>query len=289
MKNFARSSQQRLLSLFTGMLIAVHCLAAVAQTANGRAEKEGVNVGEASVFRKLVSAETLERQAVQQYASMKRDAAQKRALAPDDHPQVRRLHAIAAKMIPFANRFNPRAAQWKWEVSLIGSNQINAFCMPGGKIAFFTGILDTLKLSDDEVAIVMGHEIAHALREHARERLAKNELTRLGTGVLGAVVGGGRYADAFHAGGSLLTLKFSRGDETEADIVGLELSARAGYDPRAGVTLWQKMSAASKGAPPQWLSTHPSGSSRIKEIEKHLPEVMPLYAKATRPRQEGKF
>ena len=129
--------------------------------------------------------------------------------------------------------------------------------------------------------MVMGHEIAHALREHARERIAKGQLTELGASVLGQVVGKGRYANAFHAGGNLLTLKFSRSEETEADIVGLDIAARAGFDPRAGVSLWQKMSAANKGAPPQWLSTHPSGPARIKEIEKHLPEVLPLYAKAT--------
>ena len=267
------------------VLLGLLTLPVSAQSPNNRAEKEGVNVGEPSVFRKLVPAETLERQAIQQYAAMKSDASQKRALAPDNHPQLRRLRTIAARMIPFATRFNPRSNQWKWEINLIGSRQINAFCMPGGKIAFYTGILDTLKLTDDEVAIVMGHEIAHALREHARERLAKSELTRLGAGVIGAVVGGGRYAEAFHAGGSLLTLQFSRSDESEADIVGLELSARAGYDPRAGVSLWQKMGAASKGAPPQWLSTHPSGSTRIAEIEKHLPQVLPLYARAAHSQQ----
>jgi predicted Zn-dependent protease len=187
---------------------------------------------------------------------------------------------IAARIIPHASRFNPRSPEWRWEINLIGSKQINAFCMPGGKIAFYTGILDTLKLSDDEVAIVMGHEIAHALREHARERMAKSELTRLGTTVLGELVGGGRYSGAFQMGGNLLTLKFSRSDESEADLVGLDLAARSGFNPRAGVTLWQKMSAANKGAPPQWMSTHPSGPNRIKEIEKHLPDVMPLYEQA---------
>jgi predicted Zn-dependent protease len=165
-------------------------------------------------------------------------------------------------------------------VNLIGSNQINAFCMPGGKIAFFTGILDRLKLTDDEVAVIMGHEVAHALREHARERVAKSELTRLGVAIAALAAGDARYADAFNLGGALLTLKFSRDDESEADAIGLELAARGGYDPRAGVTLWQKMGAASKGAPPQWLSTHPSGKSRIKDIEQRLPAVMPLYEKA---------
>jgi len=167
-------------------------------------------------------------------------------------------------------------------VNLIGSKQINAFCMPGGKIVFYSGILNVLKLSDDEVAMVMGHEIAHALREHARERIAKSELTNLGASLLGEMVGSGKYAGAFQVGGSLLSLKFSRNDESEADLVGLELAARAGYDPRAGVTLWQKMGAANKGAPPQWLSTHPSGKNRIQEIERHLPQVMPLYRRAAK-------
>ncbi len=244
-------------------------------------QKEGVEVGKPSALRNFVPAEQLERQAAAQYAQMKRRAASQRALGTDENPQVKRLRAIAARIIPHAARFNQRAREWKWEINLIGSKQINAFCMPGGKIAFFTGILDILKLTDDEVAMVMGHEIAHALREHARERMAKGRLTELGASVLGQVVGRGRYADAFHAGGNLLTLKFSRSNETEADVVGLDIAARAGFDPRAGVTLWRKMGAASKGAPPQWLSTHPSGPTRIKEIEKHLPEVLPLYAKAT--------
>jgi predicted Zn-dependent protease len=169
-------------------------------------------------------------------------------------------------------------------VNLIGSKQINAFCMPGGKIAFYTGLLDTLKLSDDEVATVMGHEIAHALREHVRERIAKSQMTQLGATLLGELVGGGRYTGAFQTGGNLLTLKFSRDDESEADVAGLDLAARAGFDPRAAVSLWRKMTAANSKAPLEFLSTHPAGENRIKEIETHLPEVMPLYLKARRGR-----
>jgi len=240
----------------------------------------GIEIGKPSTLRNLVPAEQLERRSASEYDQLKRDAASRRALAPATHPQVKRLRAIADKMIPFTSRFNPRAADWHWEVNLIGSKDINAFCMPGGKIAFFSGLLDNLKLTDDEAAIVMGHEIAHALREHARERMAKSGLTQIGAGVLGLVIGGGKYSDAFRAGGNLLTLKFSRDDESEADVVGLDLAARAGYDPRAGISLWEKMDAANKTRPPQWLSTHPSGPKRIKEIEKHLPEVIPLYAKA---------
>jgi Zn-dependent protease with chaperone function len=245
------------------------------------AATDGINIGKPSVVRNLVPAGQLENQASQQYDQLKKQAAEKHALAPDDHPQVKRLRAIAARMIPFVDRFNPRAKQWKWEVILIGSKQINAFCMPGGKIAFYTGILETLKLTDDEVAMVMGHEIAHALREHARERMAKSELTQLGAGLLGELVGGGRYSGAFRAGGSLLSLKFSRDDESEADLVGLDLAARAGFNPRAGVSLWEKMTAANSSKPLEFLSTHPAGKNRIKEIEKHLPEVVPLYEKST--------
>ena len=263
---------QRLIALF---VIGFSCAASAAPET-----REGVNVGQPSAVRKLVPAEGLERQAAQEFSQIKQQAAAKKALAPDDHPQARRLRQIAARLIPQAGRFNSRAQQWQWEVVLIGSPQVNAFCMPGGKIAVFSGLLLGLQLSDDEAAMVMGHEIAHALREHARERLAKTELTRLGANLLGEFVGRGKYTGLFDMGGQLMTLKFSRDDETEADTVGLELAARAGYDPRAGISLWKKMMAASKGAPPQWLSTHPSGSNRINEIERHLPEVMPLYEKA---------
>ncbi|MCE9571322.1 MAG: M48 family metallopeptidase, partial [Rhodocyclales bacterium] len=190
---------------------------------------EGVDVGKPSSVRNLVPAGALENQAAQEYEQLKRQASARRALGPDDHPQVKRLRAIAARMIPFVERFNPRARQWRWEVNLIGSKQVNAFCMPGGKIAFYTGILDTLKLTDDEAAMVMGHEIAHALREHARARMAKSQITQLGANLLGELVGGGRYAGAFQIGGNLLSLKFSRDDESDADVVGLELAARGGF------------------------------------------------------------
>jgi len=244
------------------------------------ANADGVNVGKPSALRNLVPAGEVEHQATLEYDQLKRQAAEKGALGPDHHPQVRRLRAIAGRMIPLAARFNPRAGQWQWEVNLIGSKQINAFCMPGGKIAVYTGLIDTLKLTDDELAMVMGHEIAHALREHARERMAKSGLTQLGAGLLGELIGGGKYAGAFRFGGDLLNLKFSRSDEGEADVVGLDLAARAGFDPRAGITLWQKMTAANQAAPLEFLSTHPAGQNRVREIEKHLPEVMPLYEAA---------
>jgi predicted Zn-dependent protease len=244
------------------------------------------DVGRTSRMAKLVPAAQVEGQAAQQYLQLQQQAQQQRALAPPDHPQVVRLRAIAQRIIPYTKAWNERAAQWKWEVNLIGSTQLNAFCMPGGKIAFYYGILQKLQLSDDEVATIMGHEVAHALREHARERMGKTMATRGGIEVLSAVLGlGGLGQMAANAGGQLLSLKFSRDDETEADIVGMDLAARAGYDPAAGVTLWQKMIAANKGAPPQWMSTHPASDTRIKDIEAKLPKVAPLYAKAAKPTQ----
>jgi predicted Zn-dependent protease len=245
-----------------------------------------VNVGGNSAFAKLVPAEQVEGSAKQQYVQMLSQAETKRALAPQDNAQLQRLRAIAKRLIPFALPWNPRARDWQWEVNLIGSSQINAFCMPGGKIAFYTGILEKLQLSDDEVAMVMGHEVAHALREHARERMGKSATTNVLARLAGAAAASyfgidSRITDGVARGGAnLLTLEFSREDESEADLVGMELAARAGYDPRSGVTLWQKMGAANKGAPPQWLSTHPAGSRRIADIEANLPKVMPLYERA---------
>ena len=266
-------------SLITPMLAAL--LIAMPWATPAAFARDGVDVGNNSAFTKLVPAAQVEHSAAQQYAQMLAQAAEKNALGPKDNAQVVRLRTIARRIIPFTLEWNPRAKEWRWEVNLLGSNQINAFCMPGGKIAFYSGILQTLKLTDDEVAMVMGHEIAHALREHARERMGKNAATGIGANLIGQLFGLGQLGQTVtNYGAQLLTLEFSRSDESEADLVGMELAARAGYDPRAGVTLWQKMGAANKGAPPQWLSTHPSGTTRIADIERNLSKVMPLYERA---------
>ena len=242
------------------------------------------DVGRNSRFTSLVSADQVEAAAAQQYQRTLAEAAQQRALGGADHPQVVRLRAISQRIVPYAAPWNPRAPQWRWEVNLLGSRELNAYCMPGGKIAFYFGILQKLQLNDDEVAAIMGHEVAHALREHARERMGKTAATRIGAGVLSAVLGLGNAGDALlNMGGQLLTLKFSREDETEADIVGMDLAARAGYDPAAGVSLWQKMMQANRSAPPQWMSTHPSSDTRIKEIQVKLAKAQPLFDKAAKP------
>ncbi len=260
-------------------------LAAAAMAATGPALAQ-VDVGKPSMTRTLVPADALEKAAVQQYGQLLQQAQAKKALAPESNAQLQKLRAIAKKMIPFAAKWNERAAGWKWEVNLIGSQQVNAFCMPGGKIAFFTGILDQLKLSDDEIAMVMGHEMAHALREHARERLAKTTGTSTALQMGAAMLGLGQWGDLAARGGSqLLALKFSRDDETEADLVGLELAARAGYDPKASVSLWNKMAQVGngKGTPGalSFLSTHPTGPDRIKRLEANVPKVEGLYRAAT--------
>lgn len=239
-----------------------------------------------SSFTKVVSAEQLEQAATEQYRQMLQQASSKKALGPPEHPQVVRLRAISQRIVPYTAECNADARNWKWEVNLLGSQELNAFCMPGGKIAFYYGILSKLQLDDDEVAAIMGHEISHALLEHARERMGKTTATRLGIELGAALFGLGNAGRmAGDLGSQLLTLKFSRDDESEADALGLILAAKAGYNPRAGVTLWQKMLQASKGAPPQWLSTHPSGEARIREIENRLSVVEPVYAAAQKPPQ----
>ncbi|WP_404301304.1 M48 family metallopeptidase [Alicycliphilus denitrificans] len=242
-----------------------------------------VDVGGASGMRRLVPAEQLETSATQQYGQLLAQAKAKGALAPDDHPQLVKLRAIARRIIPYATQWNSRAAQWRWEVNLIGSKEINAFCMPGGKIAFYTGILDRLKLTDDEIAMVMGHEMAHALREHARERVAKSQATSIGLSLGAQLLGLGELGNmAANLGTQLLTLKFSRSDESEADLVGLELAARAGYNPQSAVSLWRKMGEATGNGGIGFLSTHPTGPDRIRELEQNVPKVQALYQQSRR-------
>ena len=264
--------------------------AAKSATRSAAAEAEGIPVPKKSRVASLASSEKLEREATAQYAKLLDSAASQKALAPADFPQLQRLQAIAKRLIPYTHRFSNRADEWRWEVNLIGSKQINAFVMPGGKIVFYTGIIDRLKLTDDEVAMVMGHEMAHALLEHGRERAGQQKVAQaatIGASVLSQVMGDGDLGGLLASQTSKFTLLgFSRGDESEADLVGMDIAARAGFDPRAGISLWQKMSEASKGEPPQFLSTHPSHASRIDNIRAALPKVMPLYervraAKAT--------
>jgi predicted Zn-dependent protease len=227
--------------------------------------------------------EAIDQQAAQQYTALMKQARDKGVLVPAGDPQATRLRAIADRLIPYTSRWNPEARQWKWEVNLLKSGQVNAFCMPGGRIAFFSGIIDKLKLTDDEIAAVMGHEIAHALREHGRDRQSKATATGLASSAIGAVISAWSGYDlrgASNAVGQLWVLKFSRDEEREADLIGLDIAARAGYDPRAGLALWNKMAALNdRGEPPALLSDHPGGAERMQQIQDHMNVLLPLYAR----------
>jgi predicted Zn-dependent protease len=228
----------------------------------------------------LVSAEQLDQLAGQTYNQLAADATKKGELNTDP-AMTARVRAIAARIEPQTRVFRPDAVNWNWQVNVIDSKELNAFCMPGGRIMFYSGLIKQLNLTDDEIAIVMGHEIAHALREHSREQLSQQIAAETGLGIGSALLGlGSAGADLAGQGyQALVATKFSRTDETEADRIGLELAARAGYDPRAGLTLWKKMgaAAAAKDAPPEFLSTHPADANRSATIQSLLPTVMPLY------------
>src|SRR5690606_3507796 len=208
--------------------------------------------------------------------------AKAKGLLDRDAAQVKRVREITQRLIAQVGAFRPEAARWNWEVHVLSAKDLNAWCMPGGKIAVYTGLLDAIKPTDAELAAVLGHEIAHALREHARERVSQQMITSIGLSVLSAATGSSAASDL---GGKLtevmFTLPNSRTHESEADLIGVELAARAGYDPRAAVTLWEKMDKASGGsAPPEFLSTHPSAQTRGAELKQAAQKVMPLYEQA---------
>lgn len=247
------------------------------------AQHDGVDVKKSRLL--LLPKSRVEATSAQQYNQLMRGAAQKGALNADRR-QLERLKAIARRLIPHTARFDPDAARWRWEVNLIQSPTVNAFCMPGGKIAFFSGLIDSLRLDDDEIAIIMGHEISHALLEHGRARMSEQVLKAAGVNIAAALLNLSNVSASLlaQAADLALTLPYARSQETDADLAGIEIAARAGYDPRAALSVWQKMSKLSgtRGQPPQFLSTHPAHAARIQNIEAQLPRVIPLYQTARR-------
>lgn len=231
----------------------------------------------------LVSSEQVQQMSAQSYAQSIQEARAKGVLDTNT-AQLNRLKRIANRLVGQVGVYRPDAAKWNWEVHTIKSNDLNAFVMPGGKVMFYTGIIDRLNLSDDEIAAIMGHEMAHALREHARERLSRQYATQTGIGVAASVFGlSQNQAQLANIAGDVgISRPHSRTQESEADQIGLELMARAGFNPNAAITLWQKMQRAESGEPPQFLSTHPNSSNRIANLQSLMPKVRPLYQQAIR-------
>jgi predicted Zn-dependent protease len=232
-----------------------------------------------------VSAQEVEAGAKKAYAQMMAEAQKKNALDRDP-AQVERVRAITQRLVAQAGAFRPDAARWAWEVHVISVQEVNAWCMPGGKMAMYTGLLQRLNATDEEIAAVMGHEIAHALREHSREQTSRQMGTQAAIGIAGALLGLGGLGQSMAGAVADVTLNLpnSRTAEQEADRIGVELAARAGYDPRAAVSLWQKMQKLGGGQPPKFLSTHPSHEDRIGDLQQYAAKVMPLYQQAAAKR-----
>jgi predicted Zn-dependent protease len=229
----------------------------------------------------LVSEEQIEKGAQEAYSQELQKARNQGALN-SQAKQHQRVQAISQRLIPQTAVFRPDAAQWKWEINVQTSEDVNAYCMPGGKIMVYTGLIEQLSATDAELAAVIGHEIAHALREHSRERISRAYAEQLALAGVAVATGASdtTMAIASQVSAVTFTLPHSREQEAEADRIGLELMARAGYDPSASISLWQKMSKAAGGGPPEFLSTHPSSGARIKDLEANIPRVLPLYQAA---------
>jgi predicted Zn-dependent protease len=231
----------------------------------------------------LLPSSTVDQMSAQAYTETIQTAKKNNTLNADK-AMLNRVTTISNRLIAQVGVFRPDATKWNWEVNVEKNDQLNAYCMPGGKIMVYSGLIEKLNATDDELAAVIGHEISHALREHGRERMSQAYVQQFGLQALAAMIGGTAGSVAAQGAGMGSQLFFSlpngREQEREADRMGLELAARAGYNPDAAVTLWQKMTASSKGAPPEFLSTHPASENRIKDLQALAPKVKPLYEAA---------
>lgn len=266
-----------LIAVFSSMLLGTAC------TPTHTTSAGAVGVDRQQTM--LVSSAEVNRSAEKAYAQTIQEARAKNLLNRNP-AQVQRVRGIAGRLTAVTGVFRPDAPGWRWESNVISSNDLNAWCMPGGKMAVYTGLMDKLALTDDELAAVMGHEIAHALREHGREKAGQAAGVDLAA-TLGGVIGAYYGLDAsigqgvVGAAGELAFMRpNSRGMEQEADRIGVELAARAGFDPLAAISLWEKMGRASGSGTPQWLSTHPSNETRLADLRVYAERVQPLYRAA---------
>jgi len=244
------------------------------------------NPGAIGVTRKqqmLVSEEQVEQASAQAYQQQLSEAKAKDALNKDSKLTAR-VRAVSQRLVPQTATFRPDAPKWNWEFNTLQTDELNAYCMPGGKIMVYSGLVDKLNLSDAEMAAVIGHEIGHALREHSRERISRQYAQQVALSGAAALTGAGEALTSLAGTVANVTfqLPHSREQESEADRIGLELMARAGYDPNAAVSVWKKMMAQEQSGQPQFLSTHPSPSSRIQDLQALVPKVLPLYQKSAK-------
>ncbi|EIN00311.1 Peptidase family M48 [Burkholderia sp. YR290] len=235
-----------------------------------------------AVFRNLIPSPMLEAQSAEEFDQIARGAEHMSRLYPSSDAHVKRVQAIVDKLVPYSLKWNDRAKNWKWDIAVLRSPDIRVYCLPGGKIVVYGGMLDKVKPNDNELGMLLGHEIAHALREHARERLGEQQAAQLGSGTIPQLFGLADLGEApLGIGTQLLEMKYERADETEADVIGSDIASRAGYDPRAAITLWDKLAVATRNNRDQgFIYVHPYNAARRADIMKRLADMLPLYAKA---------
>lgn len=257
-----------LTSLVTGVLLITGCQSTTAGGATGSSRSQFL----------LISSDEVNQSAATAYKQALGKARSAKVLNTNTN-DTKRVQKISKRLIAQVGIFRSDALKWNWEVNVIDSKEVNAYCMPGGKIAVYSGIIRSLNLTDDELAAVIGHEMAHALREHSREQISQQVATEQALSIAGALAGfsSTQQSLAGKASELVLTLPFSRTMESEADVMGMELMARAGYNPEAAINVWKKMEKLGGSSTPELLSTHPSDSSRIEKLQAELPKVMPLY------------
>ncbi|MDN7879528.1 M48 family metallopeptidase [Burkholderia aenigmatica] len=244
--------------------------------------QQQVRYGNAIAFRTLIPSPLLEQLTANEYAQIVQAAADSNRLLPANQPRVKRLRAIVAKLAPYSVKWNDRVKNWAWDVNAIRSRDIRLTCLPGGKVLVYGGLLDRVRLNDDELGVLLAHGIAHALREHARSNFSVTSQTSLRAAALPPLFGvGDPLPQALNIGERLQTLHYNATDETEADVIGGDIAARAGFDPRAAITLWDKLAVATRGNKATgFIYTHPYSTARRQDLLNRLPDLMPLYAKA---------
>jgi predicted Zn-dependent protease len=228
----------------------------------------------------LVSEQTAISQSKQAYTQTMSKLSSEGKLVTDPK-LVKRVDTITGRLIAQAIQYRPQTRNWEWSVEIIDDPKtVNAWCMAGGRMAIYTGLIQQIDPTDDELAQVMGHEISHALLNHTAERMSMAMATQVGAVAAGVATKSGATMMGVAMAGQLgLTLPNSRQSEAEADKVGMEIAAKAGYNPHAAATLWQKMEKAGGKAPPEWLSTHPSAASRQQTLAAMAAQMMHYYNK----------